>query len=63
MLLHELTDALSIFKKYNHSADVIGEHDVICVMIDSEISSRDKADLENLDWFWEEDWNCWQHYT
>lgn len=63
--MENLIKALQIFLKYkNEKWPTHCEHDILMVMgiSESEVSEEDKKELERLDFFWKEDYDCWASY-
>ena len=60
--MSDLIKALQIFLKYkNEEYPTHCEHDVLCVMgvTKEEVSSDDATALDELGFFWNEEYDCW----
>lgn len=63
--MKELIEALQIFLKYkNEKWPTHCEHDIMCIVgIDKdEISAEDAKRLDELSFFWNEEYDCWASF-
>lgn len=63
--MEDLIKALQIFLKYgNESYPTHCEHDVmlICGYTEDQISDEDKKELDELGFFWTDEYDCWASY-
>lgn len=63
--MEQLIKALQIFLKYKNSGwPTHCEHDVLMIadITEEEISEEDKAELDELGFFWSDEYTCWVSY-
>lgn len=63
--MKRLIEALTIFLKYaNPSYPTHCEHDVLCIMGvgKDQVSDEDKEKLDELSFFWSDEYDCWASF-
>ncbi len=63
--MEELIEALQIFLKYkNETFPTHCEHDILMVVgiTEEEVSEEDKQKLDELNFFWSSEYDCWVSY-
>jgi hypothetical protein len=63
--MEKLIEALQIFLKYkNETFPTHCEHDILMVVgiTEEEVSEEDKQKLDELKFFWSDEYDCWASY-
>lgn len=53
---------LVIMNKYD-GVEISAEHDIIYAGPDEDMSKEDVKELEQLGWFFDEEYECWAHFV
>lgn len=60
--MERILKGLQIIAKYPGNHDFSADHDVIYVGDSNQFSEEDLLEMDELDWFWDEEVDCWSHY-
>lgn len=63
--MQKVRDGLSILLKYNPDGDTAADHDIIYAasIPMKNIAADDLKQLDDLGWFWDQQYECWAHFT
>lgn len=62
--ISDVMGGLEILRKYaTPDDDMAAEHDVIYAPGGRKVSKEDRAALEKLGWFWDDEFHCWARFT
>lgn len=67
MNITDLSQALQIFAQYDDLATISAEHDIIylgsVVLLKCDMDEQHLQTLEDLNWTWDNEYECWRHFV